>query len=47
MNYVLSLADTVIDEPKRKEGSDIQNKILDFYKKYKGVVGHCFKNLEL
>jgi|ERR1035437_142744 hypothetical protein len=45
MNVLLSKADIGLDDNKFNENGFIQKEILAFYTKYKGVVGHCFKNL--
>lgn len=43
MNLLLSKAHIGLDDKKFNEGDFIQKEIIDFYKKYKGYVGHCFK----
>lgn len=45
MNYLLSKADVGLDNKKFNKGNFIQKEIYDFYLKYKGFVGHCFKIL--
>lgn len=45
MNLLLSKAHIGLDEKKLNKGDFIQKEIVEFYTKYKGVVGHCFKNL--
>lgn len=45
MNLLLSKAHTVMEHPKLNTDKFVQVEIIDFYKKYKGVVGHCFKKL--
>ena len=45
MNVILSKAHIGLDDKKFNEGNFIQKEIIDFYTKYKGYVGHCFKNL--
>mgnify|MGYP001458623716 FL=1 len=45
MNVILSKAHIGLDDKKFNEGNYIQKEIIDFYTKYKGYVGHCFKNL--
>ena len=45
MNVILSKAHIGLDDKKFNEGNFIQKDIIDFYTKYKGYVGHCFKNL--
>ena len=45
MNVLLSKAHIGLDDKKFNEGNFIQKEIIDFYTKYKGYVGHCFKNL--
>ena len=42
MNLMLSKAHTVLDEPKLNKDGFVQEEIVEFYKKYKGHVGHCF-----
>lgn len=46
MNLLLSKADTGLDNPKFNEGGFMQKEIYEFYKKYRDVVGHCFKSLK-
>ena len=45
MNVILSKAHIGLDDKKFNNGNFIQKEIIDFYTKYKGYVGHCFKNL--
>ena len=45
MNVLLSKAHIGLYDKKFNEGNIIQKEIIDFYTKYKGYVGHCFKNL--
>ena len=45
MNVLLSKAHIGLDDKKFNEGNFIQKEIIYFYTKYKGYVGHCFKNL--
>lgn len=45
MNMLLSKAHICLDEKRINKDNFIQKEIVGFYKKYKGVVGHCFKNL--
>lgn len=45
MNLLLSKAHTGLDNRKFNDGDFMQKEIIDFYTKYKGYVGHCFKNL--
>ena len=45
MNMLLSKAHVGLDDKKFNEGNFIQKEIIEFYIKYKGYVGHCFKNL--
>lgn len=45
MNVLLSKAHIGLDNKKFNEGNFMQKEIIDFYTKYKGYVGHCFKNL--
>ena len=45
MNVILSKAHIGLDDKKFNEGNFIQKEIIDFYTKYKGYDGHCFKNL--
>ncbi len=44
MNLLLSKAETAIETPKLNKDNFIQKEVAEFYKKHKGVVGHCFKN---
>ena len=45
MNLLLSKAHIALDNKKFNEGNFIQKEIIDFYKRHKGYVGHCFKNI--
>ena len=45
MNVLLSKAHIGLDDKKFNQGNFMQKEIIDFYTKYKGYVGHCFKNL--
>ena len=45
MNVLLSKAHVGLDDKKFNEGNFMQKEIIEFYTKYKGYVGHCFKNL--
>lgn len=45
MNVLLSKAHVGLENKKLNEGGFIQKEIVDFYIKYKGRVGHCFKKL--
>lgn len=45
MNVLLSKAHIGLDNKKLNKEDFIQKEIIDFYTKYKGYVGHCFKNL--
>lgn len=45
MNLLLSKAHIGLDNKKFNEGNFMQKEIIEFYKKYKGYVGHCFKKL--
>lgn len=45
MNTLLSKAHIGLDNKKLNKEDFIQKEIVDFYTKYKGYVGHCFKNL--
>lgn len=45
MNLLLSKAHIGLDNKKFNEGDFMQKEIINFYTKYKGYVGHCFKNL--
>ena len=45
MNVILSKAHIGLDDKKFNKGNFIQKEIIDFYTKYKGYVGHCFKIL--
>ena len=45
MNVLLSKAHVGLDDKKFNDGNFMQKEIIEFYTKYKGYVGHCFKNL--
>lgn len=45
MNVLLSKAHVGLDDKKFNDGNFMQKEIIEFYTKYKGHVGHCFKNL--
>lgn len=45
MNLLLSKAHVGLDDKKFNRGNFMQKEIIEFYTKYKGYVGHCFKNL--
>jgi hypothetical protein len=45
MNLLLSKAHIGLDNKKFNEGNFMQKEIVEFYTKYRGYVGHCFKNL--
>lgn len=45
MNLLLSKAHIGLEEKKFNTGGFIQKEIVEFYTKYRGIVGHCFKNL--
>ncbi len=45
MNLLLSKAHVGLDDNKFNDGNFMQKEIIEFYTKYKGYVGHCFKNL--
>ena len=47
MNVLLSKAHIGLDNKKFNKGNFMQKEIVEFYTKYKGIVGHCFKNLNL
>lgn len=44
MNVLLSKSETALTTPKLNTGGFIQKEIMAFYKKYKNVVNHCFKD---
>lgn len=44
MNFQLSRADVGLDNKKFNKDNFIQAEIKSFYEKFKGMVGHCFKN---
>ena len=45
MNVLLSKAHIALDNKKFNEGNFIQKEIIDFYKRHKEYVGHCFKDI--
>jgi hypothetical protein len=45
MNLLLSKAHVGLDNKKLNEDNFMQKEIVEFYTKYKGYVGHCFKDL--
>ena len=45
MNVLLSKAHVGLDKKKFNKDNFMQKEIIKFYTKYKGYVGHCFKNL--
>lgn len=45
MNLLLSKAHVGLDDKKFNSGDFMQKEIIEFYTKYKGHIGHCFKNL--
>jgi hypothetical protein len=45
MNLLLSKAHVGLDSKKLNKDGFMQKEIIEFYRKYKGYVGHCFKNL--
>lgn len=45
MNLLLSKAHVGLDNKKFNKDGFMQKEIIEFYRKYKGYVGHCFKNL--
>jgi hypothetical protein len=45
MNLLLSKAHIGLDDNKFNDGNFMQKEIVAFYTKYKGYIGHCFKNL--
>ena len=45
MNLLLSKAHIGLDDKKFNDGNFMQKEIIEFYTKYKGYVGHCFKTL--
>jgi hypothetical protein len=46
MNVLLSKADVGLDNKKFNKDNFMQKEIYEFYKKYKDMVGHCFKQLK-
>ena len=45
MNLLLSKAHLGLENKKYNSDGFMQKEIVEFYTKYKGYVGHCFKNL--
>lgn len=45
MNLLLSKAHIGLDEKKFNKDNFMQKEIVEFYTKYRGYVGHCFKKL--
>ena len=45
MNLLLSKAHIGLDNKKFNSDNFMQKEIIEFYTKYKGYVGHCFKKL--
>lgn len=45
MNLLLSKAHLGLENKKYNSDGFMQKEIIEFYIKYKGYVGHCFKNL--
>ena len=45
MNLLLSKAHIGLEEPIVNKNNFIQQEIIEFYHKYKDVIGHCFKNI--
>jgi hypothetical protein len=45
MNTLLSKAHIGLDDAELNKDGFMQKEIIAFYTKYKGAVGHCFKNL--
>lgn len=45
MNLLLSKAHLGLENKKYNSDGFMQKEIIEFYTKYKGYVGHCFKNL--
>ena len=44
MNVLLSKAESGLENPKLNTDGFMQKEIIEFYKKYKNVVNHCFKD---
>ena len=44
MNLLLSKAHIGLDNKKVNSDNFMQKEIIEFYTKYRGYVGHCFKN---
>ena len=42
MNLLLSKAHLGLEKPELNNDKYIQDEIVEFYKKYKGMVSHCF-----
>jgi len=42
---LLSKSHIGLDNKKYNSGNFMQKEIVEFYTKYRGYVGHCFKNL--
>ena len=45
MNLLLSKAHIGLDNKEFNKDNFMQKEIIEFYTKYKGYVGHCFKNM--
>lgn len=45
MNLLLSKAHLGLENKKYNSDGFMQKEIIEFYTKYRGYVGHCFKNL--
>ena len=45
MNLLLSKSHIGLDNKKYNQNNFMQKEIVEFYTKYRGYVGHCFKNL--
>lgn len=45
MNLLLSKAHIGLDDKKFNKDGFMQKEIIEFYRKYKDMVGHCFKNI--
>lgn len=45
MNLLLSKSHIGLDNKKYNQDNFMQKEIIEFYTKYRGYVGHCFKNL--
>ena len=46
MNVLLSKAHLGLETPKLNKGGFMQKEIIEFYRKYRNKIGHCFKNLK-